>query len=86
MNATLLQPFGSYITQTKTTLSLNLESVYDWESEQWSVPANFPVQQLVVVGSQILQIGVGARYWLESPDNGPEDWGIRLQLTLLFPN
>ena len=36
--------------------------------------------------SQILQIGVGGRYWAESPDGGPQDLGGRLQLTFLYQN
>lgn len=28
---------------------------------------------------------LGARYWAESPDNGPEGWGLRVQLTLPYP-
>jgi hypothetical protein len=28
---------------------------------------------------------VGAKYWADAPDNGPEGWGLRVQLTLLFP-
>ena len=62
-----------------------MESTYDWEGEQWSVPVNFTVNQLLKIGPQILQIGVGTRYWADSPDNGPGDWGARLQLTFLFP-
>ncbi len=85
MNATFLQPFLSYITKTKTTFSLNTESTYDWEAEEWSVPINFTVNQLLKVGSQIFQAGVGTRYWADSPDNGPDGWGARLQLTFLFP-
>ena len=27
----------------------------------------------------------GAQAWADSPDNGPQDWGARLQLTFLFP-
>lgn len=38
INATFLQPFVAYITKTKTTLSLQTESTYDWENETWSVP------------------------------------------------
>lgn len=85
INATFLQPFVSYITKTKTTLSLQTESTYDWENEVWSVPVIAQVSQLFKVGPQILQVGVGAKYWVESPDNGPEDWGLRAQLTFLFP-
>lgn len=85
VSATFIQPFISYITKTKTTISLNTESTYDWENEEWSVPINFNVLQLLKIGPQIIQVGVGVRYWADSPENGPQDWGARLQLTFLFP-
>jgi len=85
ISLSFVQPFVSYITKTKTTLGLNTESTYDWESEQWAVPVNATVSQLLKVGGQIMQVGVGARYWAESTDNGPEDWGARATLTFLFP-
>lgn len=85
ISSTFLQPFVSYITKTKTTLGLNTESTYDWRSEQWSVPVNMTVAQLLKIGPQIIQVGVGARYWADSPDNGPEDWGGRAYVTFLFP-
>ncbi len=85
VSATFIQPFVSYITKTKTTIGMNTESTYDWEAEQWSVPVNLTVNQLLKVGSQLFQVGGGVRYWADSPDGGPEDWGLRLQLTFLFP-
>jgi hypothetical protein len=85
ISSTFLQPFMSYITKTKTTLGLNTESTYDWRTEQWSVPVNLTVAQLLKIGPQIIQVGVGARYWADSPDNGPEDWGGRASVTFLFP-
>lgn len=85
INATFLQPFVSYITKTKTTIGLNTESTYDWENDQWSVPVNATVAQLFKIGPQIMQLALTARYWAESPDDGPEGWGGRVQLTFLFP-
>ena len=85
VSATFIQPFLTYITKTKTTIALNTESTYDWENEEWSVPINFNVLQLFNVGPQIMQAGVGIRYWADSPEGGPEKWGARLQLTLLYP-
>jgi len=85
VNATFLQPFLAYITKTKTTLSLNTESTYDWEAKEWSVPVNFLVNQMLKIGKLPFQLGVGARYWVDHPDNGPEGWGARVQLTFLFP-
>jgi len=85
VSATFMQPFIAYITKTKTTLGLNTESTYDWENEEWSVPLNFTVMQLLKIGPQIIQVGGGARYWADSPENGPKGWGARAQLVFLFP-
>ena len=86
VNATFLQPFLAYlVAKTKTTFSVNTESTYDWEAEEWSVPLHAGVSQMFKVGPQIMQLQVAARYWAESPDGGPQDWGLRLQLTLLYP-
>ena len=44
-----------------------------------------PLDQLLKAGDQLFQIGGGIRYWVDGPDGGPEGWGFRLQVTLLFP-
>ncbi|WFB37267.1 transporter [Kiritimatiellota bacterium B12222] len=85
INATFIQPGISYISKTKSTVTLNTESTYDWENEEWSVPINLMLSQLMRLGPQIVQFTVGARYWVESPEAGPEDWGVRAQVILLFP-
>jgi len=86
VSSTFLQPFLSYITKTKTTFGINTESTYNWQAAAWSVPVNLTVSQLLKVGPQILQVTVGARYWASSPTNGgPDGWGLRLVVTLLFP-
>ena len=85
VSASFLQPFVSYITPSQVTWALNLESTYDWESEQWSVPVNLGVTKLMRFGKQLVQVGGGVRYWLDSPDNGPEGWGLRLNFVLVYP-
>lgn len=85
ISLSFVQPFLTYITATKTTFGLNTESTYDWENDAWSVPVNATVAQLLKLGPQIFQITVGARYWAESPDNGPAGWGARAGVTFLFP-
>lgn len=84
-SASFVQPFLAYTTPKATSFSLNTESTYDWENDQWSVPINALVSQVVKIGKQPVQFGVGARYWAEAPDGGPDDWGFRFQATLLFP-
>lgn len=85
VNATFLQPFLSYITSTQTTFGLNTESTCDWQNDEWSVPINLTVAQLLKIGGLPVQVSAGVRYWADAPENGPEDWGARVQLTFLFP-
>jgi hypothetical protein len=85
ISAAYMQPFLVYVTRTQTTISLNTESTYDWKGNDWSVPVNLLVSQMLKAGDQIFQVGVGARYWVDAPDNGPDGWGLRMQLTFLFP-
>lgn len=85
ISATFLQPFVTYVTPKQTTWAFNTESTYDWENRKWAVPLNITVSQLLRRGNQLVQIGGGVRYWATAPDGGPEGWGFRLQLTLLYP-
>jgi hypothetical protein len=84
VSATFLQPFLTYTTSTHTTFSLNCESSYDWQNEQWTVPVNLGVAQLARIGGSLVQFQLAGRYHAETPDNGPE-WGLRFNVTLLWP-
>lgn len=84
VSRTFLQPFVSYTTKTYTSLGLNTETTYDWEHEQWNVPLNVFVQQLLKVGKQPMALQLGGRYYADGPSTGP-DWGLRFQLQFLFP-
>jgi hypothetical protein len=86
INATYMQPFLSYVfSKTKTTIGIVTETTYDWENEQWSVPVIPTVAQMLKIGPQIMQLALAAKYWAEAPDDGPEGWGFKAQLTFLFP-
>jgi hypothetical protein len=84
VNATFIQPFIAYTWPTATTINFNTESTYDWTNDQWTIPLNLSISQLVKFGKQPVQFAIGPRYWAESPDGGPE-WGARFTLTFLFP-
>lgn len=83
-----LQPFLSYTTKTHTTFTLNTESTANWNNPpgdaKWTVPLNFQVSQILKIGKQPISIGVGGRYYADSPRYGP-DWGLRFIVTLLYP-
>jgi hypothetical protein len=49
-------------------------------------PGDFTATQMLKIGGQPLTLTAGARYWASTPKGvGPEGWGFRLALTLLFP-
>lgn len=82
---TFVQPFLSYTTTTAWTFGINTESTYDWKHEQWTVPVNITVSKLTRFSKQPISFGLGARYYADSPSSGPHGWGVRLTVTLLFP-
>lgn len=84
VNSTFLQPFLSYTFKTATSITINTESSYNWTEEEWTVPLNLMVGQIVRIGKLPVQFTLGGRYYAEAPDDGPE-WGLRLQITFLFP-
>jgi len=85
INATFIQPFVSWGgLGSGQTLGFNIESTYDWDNEQWSVPVNVSYSKLGKIGNQLVQYTFGVRSYLEAPDNGPE-WGLRIAITLLYP-
>jgi hypothetical protein len=84
ISQTFLQPFVSYALGGGQALSLTVESTYDWNADQWTVPVNAGYSTVFLAGGQAMRWQIGARHYLEAPQGGP-DWGLRSTLTLLFP-
>jgi hypothetical protein len=85
VNSTFLQPFLSFTNSNFTTYGINTESTYSWQSKEWSVPINLTVTQLFKIKGQPLTVQAGPRYWVDSPEDGPDGWGFRVAVTFLFP-
>ncbi len=85
IDVTSMEPFVAYTTSMYTTVAVYTETTYDWQAGQWTVPVIVEAGQLFQIGPQILQLAVDGKYWAESPDGGPKGWGVRVQLTFLFP-
>jgi hypothetical protein len=85
VNATYFQPFIAHNWPTATSVGLNIETTIDWENDVELIPVNLTVGQVLKLGSQVFSVQAGVRYWLSSPDSGPEGVGYRLQLTWLIP-
>jgi hypothetical protein len=84
-NGSYVEPWVSYVLPSNTTVSVSAEAVYDWNADELSLPLNLIVDQLVMFGDQPVSIGAAAKYWADTPDGGPEGWGLRLQVTFIWP-
>ena len=86
ISSTFLQPFLSYVTPDAMTYTLQTESTYNWETEEWAVPINVVVSKMLTWNDQRISVGGGVRYWAVSDsDFSPEGWGARVIFTFLFP-
>jgi hypothetical protein len=84
ISATYLQPFLSRSLGQGRTLSVSLESSYDWKGQQWTVPINLGYSKVSRIGKQLVSYQGGVRYYVEATDSGA-DWGVRFTFTLLYP-
>jgi hypothetical protein len=49
------------------------------------VPVKLTVAQMLKIAKLPVQVALAARYWVDTPDNGPDGWGGRFSFTFLFP-
>lgn len=84
VSASLLQPFVSYNLGQGRSMSLSLDSTYDWEAKQWTLPINLGATQVFKVSDEAMSLQVGGRYYADGPKGTPK-WGLRTTLTFMFP-
>ena len=85
ISATFLQPFLAYTTPRRGPTRLTPSRPTTGRPSNGRCRSTLTVAKLLKVGEQPVSIGGGVRYWAESPDAGPNDWGLRLFVTFLFP-
>ena len=87
VSQTFIQPFLAYGTKGGVTLTVQSESTANWNApsgEEWSIPINGVLSKVVRLGQRPMSIAVGAGYYVDTPEGGPE-WKIRSAVTLMFP-
>ena len=86
VSSTFLQPFVAYTTKDAWTFTLNTESTFDRETDEWSVPINAQVSKIGKLGKLPVSLFAGVRYWTVSPEDGrPERMGRAWGNTFLLP-
>jgi hypothetical protein len=83
VRSTFLQPFLSRI-EGSITYTANFEGTFDHEADQWTLPLHLTVSKVMRIGTQLVSFGGGLRIFTDRPDNAPR-WGIRANVTLLYP-
>jgi hypothetical protein len=84
VSTTFIQPFFNYTWPDSTSFILNMESSYDWEGEQATIPLNVGVSHIYNFSGQRVSLAAFGRGYFDRPDGGP-DWGLRFVATFLFP-
>jgi len=84
IDTTFLQPFVAKRIGPGRTVSMNVESTYDWERDASTAPVNVGISQILPIGKQLVSLQAGGAYYAEAPRSAPE-WGARLTVTFLYP-
>lgn len=84
VNAMFLQPFLAHTTKKYTTFGINTQSIYNWESNEWTVPIYLNVAQLVKIHKKPVSFQLSYINYVETPEYGP-DWGMQFTITLMYP-
>ena len=87
VNQMFLQPFLAYQANKTLTLTLQSETIGDWEasdSNRWTVPINVQVSKLSQLGLLPASFQLGVGEFVAHPDIGPS-WQIRAAVILLLP-
>jgi len=84
LNYTYVQTGIAYTFPDTTGIGLGTETLYDWKTQQWSVPLILGVGHLYHLGTQPVHVGVTGKYYVATPIDGPK-WGARATIVFLFP-
>lgn len=84
VNATFFQPFITYANKSGGSFTLASENTQSWDNEIFGGFAGVYYSKVTSLGKQLVQIGGGPKvYYGNNPFNPA--WGLRLNITLLFP-
>ena len=80
----ILRPLMTRPRETWFTITINFEATYEWNVPQWVTPVNVRWTQRVQTDSEPISVGAGARFYPETPQDGPE-YGVRVMCTFVLP-
>ena len=78
--ATVLEPDQRLRSRTASTSKAPMTT----KADEWTLPLHLTVSKVTRIGTQLVSFGGGLRLFADGPDNAPQ-WGIRANITLLYP-
>ncbi len=85
VNQMFLQPFLVYNWKSGAGVGVNSEITQNWEGSTTTAFLNPPCSGVTRLGKQIISLLVGPRIQIAAADGGRCDFGVRTQLTFVFP-
>lgn len=85
INATFIQPFFTYSNKTGGSYTIASENTQDWDNDIFGGFVGAYAAQILKLGPQLVQFAAGPKVYYGNNFLNP-DWGVRVNVTLLFPN
>jgi len=84
VNASFFQPFATYASKTGASLTLASENTQSWDNDIFGGFVGLYYAKVVKFGKQMVQLGGGPKVFYGNNPFNP-DWGMRVNIILLFP-
>lgn len=84
INATFFQPFITYASKTGASITMASENTQSWDNDIFGGFTGIYYAKVLKLGKQMLQFGGGPKIYYGNNSFNP-DWGMRVNIILLFP-
>ena len=84
INATFFQPFATYATPEGASYTIASENTQDWDNDIFGGFIGIYYAKVLKFGTQMVQLGGGPKVYYGNNIFNPQ-WGIRVNVILLFP-
>lgn len=84
VNASFFQPFVTYASKTGASLTIASENTNDWDNDLFGGFVGVYYAKVVTFGKQMVQLGGGPKVFYGNNPFNP-NWGVRVNVILLFP-
>ena len=85
VNQLFLQPFLVYNWKTGAGVGFNAEITQNWEGDTTTAFLHPTISGVTRLGTQIVSLLIGPRLQVAGADGSRSDFGVRAQVTLVFP-